>query len=262
MVDEAIFLSDEEFNQIKKTIAQILYEKGMEQSRISNILQLSQPMVSNYCKSDKTKNKQLLNYAEHIAGLIQNHKPIQFQHCISFSDNSRNGTCYIADKTELIDNENRDIVNTLQEAFLLLKNKNLSGFIPEIKINIVQAKSNASNPDDVAAFVNGLIIVDDIIIGNNGIRFGSSKHLASLLLSIQEKLNINAMMNIAFQQNNEINGFSQIFLGTDFEIDDQTKPVDILHHKGDFGIEPCSYIIGKDAVDVVKKLIKILESDR
>jgi predicted fused transcriptional regulator/phosphomethylpyrimidine kinase len=32
-----------------------------------------------------------------------------------------------------------------------------------------------------------------------------------------------------------------------------------LFHKGDFGIEPCAYIIGKDAVDVVNKLIKIKE---
>jgi len=261
MADEAIFLSNKEFNHIKKTIAQILYEQGMEQSRISTILKLSQPMVSNYCKSDKTKKSQLLDYAANIASLIQNKKPIQFQHCISFSDEPHNGTYYIANKTELIDSENRGIVNTLQEAFLLLKNKNLSGFIPEIKINIVQAKSNASNPNDVAAFVNGLIIVDDIIIGNNGIRFGSSKHLSSLLLSAQEKLNVNAMMNIAFQPNNKTKSFSQTFLKKDFEIDDQTKPVDILHHKGDFGIEPCSYILGKDAVDVVRKLIILLDSD-
>ena len=29
--------------------------------------------------------------------------------------------------------------------------------------------------------------------------------------------------------------------------------------KGDFGIEPCSYVIGKDAVDVAKKVISISE---
>ena len=37
------------------------------------------------------------------------------------------------------------------------------------------------------------------------------------------------------------------------------KNVDILLHKGDFGIEPCAYVLGKDAVDVIYKVIKISE---
>jgi predicted fused transcriptional regulator/phosphomethylpyrimidine kinase len=32
-----------------------------------------------------------------------------------------------------------------------------------------------------------------------------------------------------------------------------------LLHDGDFGIKPCSYVVGKDAVDVAKKVIKIVE---
>ena len=37
------------------------------------------------------------------------------------------------------------------------------------------------------------------------------------------------------------------------------KQVDILLHRGDFGIEPCAYILGKNAVEVVNKFLKIRE---
>ena len=43
------------------------------------------------------------------------------------------------------------------------------------------------------------------------------------------------------------------------KLKESKKNVDILMHKGDFGIEPCAYVLGKDAVDVVKKVIKIKE---
>ncbi len=58
--------------------------------------------------------------------------------------------------------------------------------IPEVKINIAMAKENAKNSDDVAAFLNGLIIADDKITGYNGIRFGKSKHLSSLLIEFKK----------------------------------------------------------------------------
>ncbi len=48
-----------------------------------------------------------------------------------------------------------------------------------------------------------------------------------------------------------------VYLTKDFKLKDRLKKVDILLHKGDFGIEPCAYIVGENAVDVVNKLIKI-----
>ena len=261
MAEEALFLSDEHIKQVKKTIAQILYKQGMEQSGISKILSLSQPMVSNYCSSTKTATKDIRDISERIVSLIRDDQPIHFNHCISFSDKTFNGTYYIAGKTELIDNENRDIVSNLNEAFLFLKNQDLSGFIPKIKINIAQAKQCGTSPDDVAAFVNGLIIADDLVVGHNGIRFGSSKHLSSLLLRLRKQFKINAIMNIAYQDTGQIRGLKQTYLKKDFALQSSTHTIDILHHKGDFGIEPCSYIIGMDAMDVVKKLMKLIRGD-
>jgi predicted fused transcriptional regulator/phosphomethylpyrimidine kinase len=66
-------------------------------------------------------------------------------------------------------------------------------------------------------------------------------------------------MNTAFIENIKKTSFSFDFLTNDYKLKDRKKHLDILLHKGDFGIEPCAYIIGNDAVDVVNKVIKLTE---
>jgi hypothetical protein len=139
----------------------------------------------------------------------------------------------------------------------LLKDQNLSGLLPEVKINIAMTKDNAESREDVASFLNGLIIADETVTGTNGIRFGKSKHLSSLLLYIKDKLDVNAIMNIAYSERIKKSNFQYSSLTKDFKLKGTKKNIDILLHEGDFGIEPCAYILGKDAVDVANKIIKI-----
>jgi len=259
MVEEAFFVKAEDTILLKKAIAVNLYGKKIEQSKISKILNLTQPMVSNYLSSNEKIPKEIFNLAEKISNRITNGHSTNFFTCITFTDNSVKGRYFIAEKNEIISDENSNIINNLIEAFLLLKGKDFSGLIPEVKINIAMAKQKARNSEDIAAFLNGLIIADDKITNNNGIRFGKSKHLSSLLLYLKNHMNINAIMNIAFIKNIEKTGFSYGFLSKGFKLENTKKNFDILLHKGDFGIEPCAYVLGKNAVDVVNKVIKISE---
>ena len=259
MVDEAFFVKLDDTILLKKAIAINLYNKKFEQSKISKILNLTQPMVSNYCSSNDKIPNNILNLAEIISDKIDNGDSTNFFTCITFANNSLIGRYYIAEKNEIISDENSNIINNLTEAFLLLKGKEISGLIPEVKINIAMAKNKAKDSEDVAAFLNGLIIADDKVSNNNGIRFGKSKHLSSLLLYLRKYITINAIMNIAFIKSIEKTGFSYSYLSKDFKIKGNKKIVDLLLHEGDFGIEPCAYVLGKDAVDVVNKVIKISE---
>jgi predicted fused transcriptional regulator/phosphomethylpyrimidine kinase len=259
MVDEAFFVKIDDTILLKKAIAMNLYNKKFEQSRISKILNLTQPMVSNYCSSNEKIPKDILNLAEIISDKIDNGDSTNFFTCITFANNSFIGRYYIAEKNEIISNENSNIINNLTEAFFVLKGKDISGLIPEVKINIAIAKNKAKKSEDIAAFLNGLIIADDKVTNNNGIRFGKSKHLSSLLLYLRKHIKINAIMNIAYIKNIEKTGFSYSYLSKDFKINNNKKNVDVLLHKGDFGIEPCAYVLGKDAVDVVNKVIRIRE---
>jgi len=259
MADNAIFVREENTILLKKALAKNLYIKNFDQFKISKILNISQPMVSNYCSSTEKIPDNIFGLAEKISEKILNKNSLIFYTCISFNKNNYEGIHFIADKNEIFSDERNKIIDNLAEAFLLLKEKDIGNLLPEIKINIAIALDKAENPDDVAAFLNGLIIVDNKVTGNNGIRFGKSKHLSSLLLYLKDIIGVKAIMNIAFINDIKKTSLNFDFLTKDYKIKDSKKPVDILLHKGDFGIEPCAYILGKDAVDVVNKVIKLME---
>jgi len=259
MVEEAVFLKSNNTINLKIALAKILYSKNIDQLQISKILNLSQPMVSNYCKSDEKIPKNLLDLAEEISNKIINGSPLNLHTCILFSEKNLEGKFHIAKKTEIISNEKNQIIDNMTKAFLLLKDKNINRLIPKVKVNIAMTNDKAENSEDVAAFLNGLIIVDEKVTSYNGIGFGKSKHLSSLLLSLRNLININAIMNVAYIENPAKTSLSYGYLTKNFKFEDNKKNVDILLHKGDFGIEPCSYILGTDAIDVVSKILKLME---
>lgn len=259
MVEEVFLINADNTVLLKKAIAKRLYTKNIDQSKISKILKLSQPMVSNYCSETNNIPKNIIKIAENISDKIIRGDSSNFHTCISFNNKSIEGHFYIAIKNEILSYENVKIVDNLTDAFLLLKDQNLSGLLPEVKINIAMAKDIAESSEDVASFLNGLIIADEKVTGINGIRFGKSRHLSSLLLYIKDELNVNAIMNIAYSEGIKKSSFQYSFLTKDFKLKNSKKNIDILLHEGDFGIEPCAYILGKDAVDVANKIIRIKE---
>jgi predicted fused transcriptional regulator/phosphomethylpyrimidine kinase len=259
MVEEAYYLTHNNTTMLKKAIAKSLYNKKVDQPRISQILNLSQPMVSNYCSSKEKITEKLQKDAEEISKKILNGNNINFHTCISFSEKKYEGTYYIAQKSELISQEKSNIVENLSQAFFMLKGKYIEKLVPEVKINIAMAKENPLDSDDVAAFQNGLIIIENIISSNNGILFGKSKHLSSLLLSLKKEIDIRSIMNVAYIKEIEKTNFKYDILTKGFKLQNKKRNIDILLHKGDFGIEPCLYILGNDAVDVANKVVKIME---
>jgi predicted fused transcriptional regulator/phosphomethylpyrimidine kinase len=259
MAEEVILINSNDKISLKKAIARRLYEKNIDQSKISLILELSQPMVSNYISSKEKISKNISKQANQISDKIIDGNFIKFQICIIFNNKPTIGKYLLAQKNEIISDENIKIVDNLSEAFRLLKGKNITRLIPEIKINIAMAKEKADSKDDIAAFLNGLIIIDDKITSINGIRFGRSKHLSSLLLELKKKVTVNAIMNIAYFNELENLDFNIGFLTKDYKLKDSKSKIDILLHKGDFGIEPCAYVLGRDAIEVSKKILRIID---
>lgn len=259
MVEEAFFIQNQDTIFLKKALAKMLYEKKIDQIKIAEILDLSQPMVSNYLHSNEIIPLDIQKTAEKISEKISKDSSITFQTSIIFTDKKIFGNYFIADETEIISDEKNKVIQNLSEAFQILKGTEISKILPEIKINVAMAKTTAKHSDDIASFVNGLIIADDKIVGYNGVRFGKSKHLSSLLLKLQDRFGITAIMNIARIEKFENTGFKVSNLSKDFRVDDKLENVDILVHPGDFGIEPCAYVLGEDAVDVSNKILKIVK---
>ena len=259
MVEEAIILPENQSVILKRVLAKMLYNINYDQLEISKILNLSQPMVSNYCRSNQKNSDEIISYAKKIVDKITKGQNINFHISVNSSDKIIKGNYFIAEKNEIINDEKTKIINNLTEAFLIIKEKNLNGLIPKVKINVAMSKDNPLDVDDIAAFQNGLIIIDEHIASNNGIRFGKSKHLSSLILNLYKKINVNSMMNIAYIDEKKLRNYNYEFLSKNYRLKNNTKQLDILLHKGDFGIEPCAYVLGNDAIEVVKKVLKLKE---
>ena len=219
---------------------------------------MSQPMVSIYCKSNKKVNSELVETAQKISNLILEGNIVNFQTCVNFSKKDFKGKFFVAEKNEILADENIRILENLKKAFNNIKEKNLSVLIPKIKINIAMSKKNPKNSEDIASFLDGLVVADKKITGYNGIRFGKSQHLSSILLNHGKNLRKNAVMNIAYIKKLKNTNFQIGYLTKNFDLKQVKSDYDILVHEGDFGIEPCAYVLGKDAYDVSNKILVIL----
>ncbi len=233
MAQKITLVDEKELIEIKKSLAYKL-SKTKSQSEIAKILNITQPMVSNYLKSrPQTITNINPNYI-HFYSAITN-KPI------TSSD------CFLATEDELISDNKLELINNLTEFYTILKDKNIKSILPKIKINIAYKLNNT-----VASFSNGLLIINDRIALSSEIVFNKSRHLANLLTYIQSlSPNAKAIMNIKYNNYNNPSKFTK-----NYKLNE--KPKDIILHKGDFGIEPCAYIIGITPKDIAKKLLQLL----
>ena len=250
MAEGVVILSNGDGILLKKALARMLYQKGMDQSAISKTICITQPMISNYVSSDEKIPREIVLHAEKLAEKLEKNSTINFSTCVSF--NELKGEYLVANESELINDEKIRIVEDMMDAFLLLKGKDISKIMPEVKINLAVCKKNPVDINDVACFVNGLIIMNNKVSSINSVQFGKSKHLASLVV----KLKIGAIMNIRYNESYK-KKFSYTILSKDFGLN-KHGDYDLLFHEGDFGIEPCCYVIGYSAKDIAKKVLKIM----
>lgn len=257
MVEEVIFFNSDDTISLKIAIEKILYSKNFNQLKISKIFKISQPMVSNYFSSNEKILDHIINLSKSISKKIIDKNFIKFNICVSFEKKILEGRKYIAEKNEIINEKNSEIIDNLTESFLFLNRKKIVKLMPSVKINIAMVKDNAESIEVVASFLNGLIIADDKVKSNNGIRFGKSKHLSSFLIFLKTFIDAKAFMNIAYIKNIKKTNFNFNYLTNDFKLSARNRNVDILLFRADFGFEPCFYIIVIDAVDVVDKILRI-----
>jgi hypothetical protein len=145
---------------------------------------------------------------------------------------------------------NKSIIENINQAVKILENNNPLDLMPEVSINIAMSRPDAKTKAEIASVPGRIVKINDKLKASNPPMFNSSNHLAELLLKTKKtKPEINAIMNIKY----------------DGEIDRQiTKSgiKNVIIDRGSFGIEPCCYIFGKDAVDVAEKAVNLQEGLR
>ncbi len=260
MAIEAIHLKEKDLKILKPILAQQLYKNNVDQNKISKLLNLSQPTVSNYLKETRQIPNDLEPTVQNIIKQLLADKKIHISSIITYQSVPTD-EFYLAKPHELNTANRSAIITHLNQAYSLLKNVNLSPLNPAVKINLAESIANAKDKNDVASFQSGLILTNQTIINHNGISFGTSNHLSELLIKIQKNYpQIKAIMNLANPQPlKKTQQFVLAHLTEEYQLNESENPPDLLLHPGSFGIEPCAYLLGTNAREVAEKLKILLE---
>jgi predicted fused transcriptional regulator/phosphomethylpyrimidine kinase/diadenosine tetraphosphate (Ap4A) HIT family hydrolase len=173
-------------------------------------------------------------------------------------------------------------IENLKKAVEIIQNsEEFAAFIPEVRSNIVMAKENAKDVNDVAGIPGRITIVHGKPKAFVEPEFGVSSHMARLVLSmmkhdsskrsamnikyspqiieISEKLGLKVSF---YDRNDEPEDVRQVEGGTiPWGVETAVKRIgdipDIIYHKGAWGKEPSITLIGTSAVDVAKTAVCI-----
>ena len=172
------------------------------------------------------------------------------------------------------------VIHDLKMALEKLKEKKIGYLIPEVHSNLGYALPFAENSNDVAAFPGRITRFNDSIAAFSGPEFGSSRHIASIILTLMKhNANFRSVMNIRFSEEIirtskrvglQVRSFdradepiqvkkqegSSLEWGTQ-EVLKEGKIPDIIFDRGDVGKEPMVRVIGKNPDEVVRKVLKV-----
>jgi len=184
----------------------------------------------------------------------------------------------------------RDLVlgNMLQAVRMLKESRSFALLIPEVRTNLVYALPDAKSKEDVAGIDGRITVVNGFPKASGFPQFGASSHMARLILEIM-KVNPEMRAGINFIYNNDFGKWlkeyckeNNLLLGC---VDRSKEPEerkqkegdsmvwkvaevirsvngrvpDIAYETGAVGKEPVSVLIGKSAVEIVERVIKLGE---
>lgn len=180
--------------------------------------------------------------------------------------------------------ERHKVLNELRKAVELIEGcEDFTSVMPEVRVNIVMATSDAKSVSEVAGIPGRIVEVRGKARAFMDPEFGSSRHLAEVLLSAMELDNsVRAIANVNYDElvreameglNLGIGWFDRealpadekgdeaaVTLGVKLAFDGLGYLPDVIVDKGGYGIEPVSYLFGDSAVEVARKATQIAEA--
>ncbi len=263
-------LEDEFFPIVQSEVARRLLHHEKTQREISMYLGVTQAMISKYANQSMPKNEwnhHAQYFADKITALIlagaSREEVLRTTSalCISFLEEGRfeplpkklgfSGPMIFS---RLHSTEREDVMRTLRHSVTLLEQKDLSQIFPQVRMNIAMITEKGTSVHDVASFPGRLSLIHGIIRSIEDPEFGASHHLSQILLDARKKNeSIRAVANIKYQK-----GIEQHLRKQRLSLSSVVGQSDCFIDHGGFGIEPQVYVLGSDAVDVVKKIVRLL----
>ncbi|MFB6490527.1 MAG: thiamine-phosphate synthase family protein [Thermoproteus sp. AZ2] len=285
-------VADRVIQPLKGLLAHRLAAKGLSQSRIGQILGISQPAVSAYLKAGEEYYVERLRgvgiseeEVERILGVVlaaiaidDYTSAIEYINTFSLTLLSSLRLCEIhrsiapylkdCDVCKYISIYNES-VNRVKIAYnILRKNKNIIKLVPRVLMNIVELSKEGP-----VGFPGRLTVIGDALQAGADPQLWGARFLGNLILKINEYNNkIKAIINIKYDKNIidcvRKNNFKYIEVGPsnseEESVTNISKPFashayDVVFDRGGVGIEPNGYVVGADAAEAAIKVSKIAD---
>ena len=225
------------------------------------------------------------NYSAAMVFAIAKNKTIRqsVEFAKKFTYNSIKNAKKIGNGIAITDSSKQDNINTdLSHAInKFVEIKDIYRNIPECQTNFVYSKQKPKSTKDVLGISGRIVKAGKEVIVAGSLVYGGSKHIATALLTINEKFpEISSAINLKYQKKtmskiekskmlicgydrieepkNVKVGGSTIKWGIKKAIKDLKIPPDVIFHKGDFGKEPMIIVFGNTPEDILKKISRII----
>jgi len=288
----SVYIAEELMPYLRARVAERLYSKGFRQARIAGYLGITQAMVSKYLTGKYRRPPgEIAILLEEIAGevarLILSGSPkeevIAFLSRRLFELFSSELVCrHYAEYAGISEKRCRELVPAfpssviLEELSLALREllslEDFSGLIPEVRSNFVYAPPKAEKVEDVAAIPGRITLVKGRPYALPP-EFGASKFTASLILEVMKRRpSIRSVLNLRHGEDVEEalkrSGLSFIRVRTSGLSEEgavrkiaetfEGKAWDAVIDEGGEGVEPVVYVFGRNPLEVVGKVRRIL----
>lgn len=289
----AEYIADELLPYLRAKIAEILYSDGMSQSEIASYLGITQAMVSKYLAGRYKRPPEevarrldelsvevgrfiLFGGSKEDAIVLLTRRIIEmFQSgflCPYYAEYAG----ISVDACRSIYSVQRDRMEVIEKLSIalnaLLKLEGFAGLLPEVRSNFAYALPSPVLKEDVAAVPGRITLAKGKPFALPP-EFGASSFTAGILLEVAKKLpEIRSVINIRYGEDIEKAlkelGFKVARVRTGgLSEEEAIKRIasvfddlyDAVVDEGGEGVEPVVYVFGRDPLEVVEKVKKILE---
>jgi hydroxymethylpyrimidine kinase / phosphomethylpyrimidine kinase / thiamine-phosphate diphosphorylase len=178
--------------------------------------------------------------------------------------------------------ERYQVIQELKRAVGILKEEKIGHLIPEVSSNLGYALPQAEGIGDVAAFPGRIVRFKDSVATHSDPEFGASRHVANIILTVMKfDPEYCSVMNIRYSKVNVAQLRRKGFLVGHFDRRLEPKRVkekegsslewgvgevlrkmkripDFIYDEGDVGKEPMIRVLGKNPMEVVNKILKVV----
>lgn len=261
------------YPQLKVDITHQLLHQGYSQQAIATALDTTQPQICHYAKKKVVLQPALQQFSNELVQLIIKHadqNTIARTICERSLAYAKAGhlchSCGIEGCTVCVNlpsyhTEYAHVLEHLQSAAELLSEHNPVHLMPQVRMNIAECIPHPTSASDIASFPGRITVVNGKITCVSSPAFNASHHLSEILLDAHTiDSSINAVMNILYQQKLKLHT-CKAQRKKPFSCA-MKKGMEALNDPGDIGIEPCTYVFGRDARDVVQKIVLCVTTDK